>query len=206
MARTLKDSPPHYSPIYGPCHKYRHNLSRTTVITGQDIHSSRAPRGSDVDSPQPCGGGRRANAGRQGSGSGSSLATSPAHDEASRHKDLRRKMVFDLHKEIDKSAHTTHLEEISDMDKITDICFNNLRVMMENKKHRKFLHHMNNNAVAKRRWHLESSSHDSLDVIDFTNNAVSSKFHQQLTKFHVPVIDSANSSVGPKFPLTISPT
>ena len=68
----------------------------------------RPVRGSDLDSLQ--GNGGRRDQGNSGSG------TSPIVDET-RHRDLKRKMVFDLHKEINKSTHTTHLEEISDMDK-----------------------------------------------------------------------------------------
>ncbi|XP_059169641.1 uncharacterized protein LOC131951296 isoform X2 [Physella acuta] len=62
-------------------------------------------------------------------------------------KDLKRKMVFDLHEEMKKNAYTTTLEEISDMDRITEICLTTLKSMMESKKHRKYLHHMNNNAL-----------------------------------------------------------
>ncbi|KAK3797523.1 hypothetical protein RRG08_054554 [Elysia crispata] len=115
----------------------------------------RPVRGSDLDSLQ--GNGGRRDQGNSGSG------TSPIVDET-RHRDLKRKMVFDLHKEINKSTHTTHLEEISDMDKITDICFSNLRLMMENKKHRKYLHHMNNNALVMRCLPLEEMSMNSLDL------------------------------------------
>ncbi|CAG5126524.1 unnamed protein product [Candidula unifasciata] len=59
--------------------------------------------------------------------------------------DLRRKMVFVLHDEIKKSPCTTTLEEITDLDKITEMCMTTLRSMMEHKKYRKYLHHMNNN-------------------------------------------------------------
>jgi len=61
------------------------------------------------------------------------------------HRDLKRKMVFNLHHEIQKPIHTTVLEEISDLERITSICLSTLHSMMENKAHRKYLHHMNNN-------------------------------------------------------------
>ncbi|XP_005103802.2 uncharacterized protein LOC101861673 [Aplysia californica] len=62
-----------------------------------------------------------------------------------RHRDLRRKFEFILHSEIQKSVHTTPLEEISDIDRITAICESTLSSMMQNKVHRQYLHHMNNN-------------------------------------------------------------
>ncbi|GFS06519.1 hypothetical protein ElyMa_001226600 [Elysia marginata] len=125
----------------------------------------RSSRGSDVDSAQAHGGRRERERERGSSGGGVGSRT----PDESRHRDLKRKMVFDLHKEINKSTHTTHLEEISDMDKITDICFSNLRVMMENKKHRKYLHHMNNNAVVVMNSFLQPGV--TLNSRNFTNNS-----------------------------------
>jgi len=71
--------------------------------------------------------------------------SSRRHRSGQRHSDLKRKLVFDLHHEIQKPIHTITLEEISDMERITAICMTTLKAMMENKTHRKFLHHMNNN-------------------------------------------------------------
>jgi len=61
-----------------------------------------------------------------------------------RHRDLKRKFVFDLHDEIQKPIHTTVLEEISDLERITAICTSTLHAMMNNKTQRKYLHHINN--------------------------------------------------------------
>ncbi|BFZ13354.1 hypothetical protein BsWGS_16393 [Bradybaena similaris] len=68
--------------------------------------------------------------------------TSPS--PGSKHS-LRRKMIFILHDEVKKSPCATTLEEISDLERITEMCLITLRSMMEHKKYRKFLHHMNNN-------------------------------------------------------------
>ncbi|CAL1533279.1 unnamed protein product [Lymnaea stagnalis] len=80
--------------------------------------------------------------------SGPSTPKSSKHGTVGKHKDLKRKMVFDLHKEIKKGINTTSLEEISDMERITEICLATLKSMMDSKKYRKYLHHMNNNALA----------------------------------------------------------
>ncbi|BFZ13356.1 hypothetical protein BsWGS_16394 [Bradybaena similaris] len=57
--------------------------------------------------------------------------------------DLKRKTVFILHEEIRKSPSVIVLEEISDMGRITELCMTTLKSMMESKRHRKFLYHMN---------------------------------------------------------------
>ena len=83
-------------------------------VGSPELPAFRAARGSEVDGSQQATGGARE---RGSSGGGIAPAgASPATDDT-RHRDLRRKMVFDLHKEVKKSTHTTHLEEISDMDK-----------------------------------------------------------------------------------------
>lgn len=73
---------------------------------------------------------------------GSSSSPGERH-KLQRHRDLKRKFIFQLHEEIEKPIHTTVLEEISDLDRITSICLSTLHQMMENKHQRKFLHHMN---------------------------------------------------------------
>ncbi|RUS77347.1 hypothetical protein EGW08_014901, partial [Elysia chlorotica] len=140
------------------------SMSRANNLSPQ-LPPYRAARGSEAESTQPAAGRReqQSNSGANG-GSGASQNV-----DDTRHRDLKRKMVFDLHKEINKPTHTTHLEEISDIDKITDICFSNLRLMMENKKHRKYLHHMNNNALVMRCMELEDTSFNGLNV---TNNSI----------------------------------
>lgn len=74
-----------------------------------------------------------------------------------RHRDLKRKFVFDLHDEIQKPIHTTVLEEISDLDRITAICTSTLHAMMNNKTQRKYLHHINNSNNTALYLHLPNS-------------------------------------------------
>jgi len=79
-----------------------------------------------------------------------------------RHRDLKRKFIFQLHDEIEKPIHTTVLEEISDLDRITSICLSTLHQMMENKHQRKFLHHMNI---------TNNSNNNHLRCLNISNNS-----------------------------------
>ncbi|XP_055892017.1 uncharacterized protein LOC106069276 isoform X8 [Biomphalaria glabrata] len=101
-------------------------------------------------------------------GGPSCLKTTSKLSGTCKHKDLKRKMVFDLHKEVKKGVNTTVLEEISDMDRITDICMTTLKSMMDSKKHRKYLHHMNNNALPRE---ISFGQRSGWYLDDLTNNA-----------------------------------
>ncbi|KAK0062649.1 hypothetical protein Bpfe_007854 [Biomphalaria pfeifferi] len=101
-------------------------------------------------------------------GGPSCLKTTSKLSGTCKHKDLKRKMVFDLHKEVKKGVNTTVLEEISDMDRITDICMTTLKSMMDSKKHRKYLHHMNNNALPRE---VSFGQRSGWYLDDLTNNA-----------------------------------
>jgi len=64
-----------------------------------------------------------------------------------RHRDLKRKLVFDLHHEIQKPIHTTLLEEISDIDRLA-IRLNIVKTRVKIKKKNRRKKNPNNNQTS----------------------------------------------------------
>jgi len=103
-----------------------------------------------------------------------------------RHRDLKRKFIFQLHDEIEKPIHTTVLEEISDLDRITSICLSTLHQMMENKHQRKFLHHMNI---------TNNSNNNHIRFLNISNNSKVPKRNDQTSKISKSDSEEVSSTV-----------
>lgn len=118
----------------------------------------------------------------------------PAH----RNRDLKRKFIFDLHAEIKKPIHTITLEEISDIERITDICLGTLSSMMDNKTHRKYLHHMNNSNSASEGRQSPQFIHQNTTM---NSSSTSSKFTSAKTNGKaLSFVDSKDAMSNLDFP------